>query len=717
MRATPWDKYPYHPTAEQIVSILRQQTQNTRSDSYYRVITTYFLSQLAASMRCYIKTKDRGKIPVNTYVCALMESGSGKGHSLNIMEDKIVHKFKDRFREHTFNYIADIAIEAEALKKANRNGSDFQDELDKLTKEFHGYGAMPYSFSEGTSPAYKQIRTKAQIAGIGSMNFIMDEVGSNLLSAQELLTVSLETYDVGKVKEKITKSSTDNVRQEQRNEPVPSNMLVFGTPAKVFNGGKEESEFMSLLETGYARRFLFGFGNKGTDQKYSAEELYDLLSNSVSDSALVKLATKFGNLSDPVNHNLIIDVGREVGIALLQYKLDCEEEADTYPDHDHIRKAEMQHRYFKVLKVAGAYSFVDSELQMSLANLYAAMKVIEDSGEAFNIIMSRPKNYERLAKYIVQNGSELTHADLDADLVFYKGSQANKNDMLHMATAWGYSNNIIIKRRISDGIEFISGESLKENDLSQMILSYSVHVADNYVPATPKWTQLHKLTQKTGLHWCNHTFIDKHRSETNAQIGFNMVVLDCDGGISLANARDLLDEYTAHYYTTKRSTPNQNRFRIVIPLKYNLKLTSKDFKEFMDNMFNWLPFDVDTTTGQRCKKWLSHSGSYYYTEGELLDPTKFIPRTSKTEEYTKQLKGIGSASALERWFLLNELVDGNRNNGLLKYAMIQFDTGATYDEAEDAVKALNAKLGDGKLTYKELSDTVLNTLNNKYCGV
>ena len=37
---------------------------------------------------------------------------------------------------------------------------------------------MPYSFDSGTSAAFKQVRTKAQMAGIGALSFICDELGS-----------------------------------------------------------------------------------------------------------------------------------------------------------------------------------------------------------------------------------------------------------------------------------------------------------------------------------------------------------------------------------------------------------------------------------------------------------------------------------------------------------------------------------------------------------
>ena len=716
--ANEWENYPYHATSEQVVNILRTHTQNTRSDTYFRVLTSFFFAQMAASMRTMIETKDRGRIPVNAYVCALMESGAGKGHSLNIMEDNIVNQFKDRFVKETFPNVAEQTIQDAAMVASVRKNTQYDAELDKLSKEYGNLGAMPYSFSEGTGPAYKQVRGKAQIASIGSLNFIMDEIGSNLLTAQELLTVCLETYDVGKVKDKITKSSSDNIRQEARTDPVPSNMLVFGTPAKVFNGGKEENEFISLQETGYARRFLFGFGNKGSDRVYTAEELYDLLSQNSTALASGSLSDRFYTLADASQHNRVILMERTESIALIQYKLDCEKEADTFPEHDHIRKAELQHRYFKALKLAGAYAFIDSTYNVTLEQLYAAIKVVEDSGEAFKQIMARPKPYERLAKYISTVGIEVTHADLTEALPFYRGANGVKAEMLQLAQAWGHGKNIIIRRYFKSGIEFLKGESLKENDLKEIILSYSNQLADNYLPKRIPFSRIHELTQKSGLHWANHHFLDNHRAEVDAIPEFNTVILDVDGGVSLQTAMLVLQDYTAHYYTTKRhqvlegDIQHGDRFRIILPLKYTLKQDAEDFKEFMTNIYESLPFKVDTCTGQRSKKWETYAGTHTYTEGILLDPMPYIPKTSINEERQRSIKALGNLDSAERWFAAR-MVNGNRNDSLNKFALMLKDSGMLYAEVEQRVTEFNGKLDD-PLSAVELNTTILKSIATKY---
>lgn len=77
MQLLSYGEMDYHPLSEKIINILRNQTQNTKSDTYFRTVTSFFLAQMASSMRTYVRTKDRGDIPVNLYACCLMESGGG----------------------------------------------------------------------------------------------------------------------------------------------------------------------------------------------------------------------------------------------------------------------------------------------------------------------------------------------------------------------------------------------------------------------------------------------------------------------------------------------------------------------------------------------------------------------------------------------------------------------------------------------------------------
>jgi len=321
----------------------------------------------------------------------------------------------------------------------------------------------------------------------------------------------------------------------------------------------------------------------------------------------------------------------------------------------------------------------------------------------------------KLARYLAEIGTEQTHADLLEALPFYKGGIGHRTDLLSIATAWGYRQHIMLKKTFIDGIEFFSGETLQETSLDAMSVSYSQDFAHDYEPDVIPFEHLHGLTQIKDYHWSNHTFQDKHRNEDNAIPGFNMVVLDIDGGADIDAVHKLLGEYTFMTYTTKRhqQTPGEDRFRLIMPTNYVLNLDQEDYTQFMANIVEWLPFPVDKEANQRSRKWMTNpKGAYHYNMGGmLLDVLPFVPKTKKNELYDKSKKELASLDSLERWFA-QRIADGNRNNQMLKFAMVLVDAGMQYAEVEQKVTAFNSRLSN-KLTDDELQKTILVTVAKK----
>ncbi len=301
----------------------------------------------------------------------------------------------------------------------------------------------------------------------------------------------------------------------------------------------------------------------------------------------------------------------------------------------------------------------------------------------------------------------MTHADLTEDLPFYPKAANQRQDMLTLATAWGYKNNIVLKKAFQDGIEFLSAETLQETDLSQLTVAYSQDITEGYSNEEAPWDKLHLMTQASGIHWVNHHLQGGYRNEENAIPGFNLVVIDVDGGVTLEVAKTLLRDYQCLFYTTKRHTAQENRFRILLPMNYTLSLDRDDYKEFMANIYEWLPFEVDDGTGQRARKWMSHNGHHEYNDGQLLDVLPFIPKTSKNEERKQQVDSQQSLDNLERW-VINNTGDGNRNNQLMRYAYILVDAGFDYTTVHSKLVALNDKLPD-KLEEAEIGSTIMVT--------
>lgn len=168
-----FEEMEYHPASEKLVSILCSKTQNS-NPLFFRVLVGYYFSLVASMMRTTIATHDRGDIPVNLYALNLSTSGSGKGFSTNIMENGVIHLFRQRFLEETFPILAEQNLPKLAVKRANRKSTDPDEELARVQKEIDSLGSLVFSFDSGTPAPVKQMRHKLLMADAGSVNLQID---------------------------------------------------------------------------------------------------------------------------------------------------------------------------------------------------------------------------------------------------------------------------------------------------------------------------------------------------------------------------------------------------------------------------------------------------------------------------------------------------------------------------------------------------------------
>ena len=709
----------YHPLSEKMVDILVRKVNNNNRH-FFRILVAYYLSKVASMMRCNIQTNDRDVVPVNTYVLNLMISGTGKGHSTNILEREFVSHFKKEFLNTVFPTQAEGHIRTLAEEKAKSLCNTGQSVLSvieeisiqqsKFEKHFERLGELAFSFDSGTAPAVKQMREKLLLASAGSMNFEIDEVGSNMSGNIDVLNTFLELYDIGLIKQKLIKNTVENIRSEELPGNTPTNLMMFGTPTKLLDGGKTEEEFKQFLETGYARRLLFGYTTHTHRAKQvTAAERYAQMVDTTLAADVKAVQQTFASFAKRP-FNPILQMTKENSIYLIEYQMKCEDLADGFKEHKGTHKAEMMHRYYKVLKLAGAYAFADNSAEITKNHLNYAISVVEDSGEAFHTLMRKQGPYERLAHYLADCDKEVTQHELIEELPFYKGSETQRRDLMILAMSFGYKNNIIIRKRTMDNIEFFSGETLAETDLDAVITGISTDMTHNYVTNTPPFDQLYKLTTATGYHYTAHGFINGHRKSDNAIPGFNLLILDCDGDISISTAKVLLEDYKFLISTTKRHSEDINRFRLILPISHRLKLNVRDYSNFMINVFEWLPFPVDEATKDIARKWASHPGHYEYNDGKVIDATLFIPETKRSDETKEQISTIG-LNNIERWFITHTS-KGNRANNLYRYGMVCVDANLPLGEIVEKLKAFNDNL-EVPLPEEQFRNSTIKSISNE----
>jgi len=439
-----------------------------------------------------------------------------------------------------------------------------------------------------------------------------------------------QSYDMGLSKQKLIKNDSN----AEMYGAVPSNLFMFGTQSKLFDGGKVEQDFFDLLEEGYGRRLFFGYVENiaAANKKLTPEEIYDIQMDTTTDLMIKSMAAANEKLADVGYANQKMSMSKEVAMMFIKYRSDCDERTYKMKPHEDVKKAVTAHGYWRAVKLAGAYAFIDEETEISMVHAKAAIALVEQSNKSFDDIARRPTSYIKLINYMADVDRAITQVELVENLPFYKGSEYQKKEMMTLALAHGYMNKIVVKKTYSDGVEFFKAERLDETDLNQMNISWSIDITNGYTQHTGPWTELPEMICENGYHYTVNSWEGGHRNGDNLIPGFNICVLDVDGGTSIKAAQALLEEYEYIIYETKRSTPALNRFRILIPLSHTLKLNRDDFKEFMLNVFEYMPFNVDDQTGDCARKWLSNKSTPILNKGKLLDVYDFLPNTKKQEE-------------------------------------------------------------------------------------
>jgi len=701
-----YSTFKFHEMQEDLVDILVKKTGKDER-SYFRILVAYKMAEIASHMRTSVDYLG-SEVPVNLYAVNLATSGFSKDMSMNILDKRIFGRFREAFEKHTLPSVAELNLQSMADLRVVADGIE-QNKADRDVQfEYHNLPKFLYSFGAATIEGYKALRNKLSMAEIGATSYIIGEIGSSMQANAEALTELLNSYDMGLSKQKLIKNDSN----AEMYGAVPSNLFMFGTQSKLFDGGKIEQDFFSLLEEGYGRRLFYGYVEniKASMAKLTPEELYDIQMDTTTDLMMTSLAASYEKLGDVGYANQKMTMTKEVSMLFIKYRSDCEDKTDEMKSHEDVKKAVTAHGYWRAVKLAGAYAFVDEMTEITMDHAKAAIALVEQSNQSFDDIAKRPTSYVKLINYMADVDREITQVELVENLPFYKGSEFQKKEMMTLALAHGYRNKIVVKKTYSDGVEFFRAERLDDTDLDKMSIAWSTDMTHGYVEHIGPWKELPEMICKTGYHYTVNTWEGGHRNGDNLIPGFNMCILDVDGGTSIKAAQALLEEYEYIIYETKRSTPANNRFRVIIPLSHTLKLKRDDFKEFMNNVFEFMPFSVDDGTSDCARKWLSNTSTPILNNGKMLDVYDFLPNTKKQEEMHEASAKITDADSVQKYFLLNH--SSGRNNAARDYAFMLLDNGHSSDEVILLARDFNSKLAN-PLSTKELSSTVFKSVYKK----
>ena len=685
----------------------------------YVIMVLNMLCNMACSMRVTIQPKEGSRIPINIFSFIFAPSGKGKGHGWATIK-KIQHGFEKHFMENIFEDICEDSMTKMANKLSTIKGIEFEEAMENVRKDMASLGKHQFNFSKATPAAMAQLSHLLSLMGAGGIWIIADEFMPKLLQHyQATLEAALALYD-GAEAPVMLKASKDNPRIKATDNPddlTALNIMSMSTPNCLEEGGQAFAAFMSCMRNGLARRAAFAYiPDTVVRDTRTASERYDQYIQANENKLAKTLSKKLENLANSALFASTIVVPKNVSILMFQYAMWCTERADAIPKSAATVKVEMGARDFKTKKIAGAIAFYNQLTIMTPDCFITACQIVEKSGEAFIQIMNTVELSQRLVEFLLDEGKPVNEQHIMTHVPQFKVSQSKRQDELSLAVAYAREIGVTIATTVKGEVTYYEAIALQKADHKTMPVGILNPEGTEVKNVVINFNNLSKLCQSSRS-WINHHSDGGSRSDDDLKPGCEFIVLDIDGTASIHEATTLLSSYSYYLYTTKSHVdPDEDdpvgnpRFRLLLPLSHKVALTKEEFKGFMGNVHEWLPFECDPVAVERCRRWSSHKGTEYKNVGQSLNVLDHLTTTFKPGNSNAIVKNVASLNRLERWFVgVGE--SGKRNQILFRYLAILQDFGITSpDDLKDRVKGLNDKFRES-LTKDELENTIFKSIH------
>lgn len=659
---------------------------------YGRIISLYAVSMVASGVRCTVNIpSDNKSIPINLYNVAFADSGIGKTRSLTYVLDWI----KD-----AWNDIKQLGSDNTGLKDIS-----LLEELQDLSKD--GITVSNY-YKSMTDASLTRLMRILDIVDYGSVNYVIDEFSSNITKDYELLSSSiLEIYDNGKLP--INLRATTKTKQAENS--IPLCMLAFGSQHLLFESNiTTEKMFFDLLVSGLARRCLFV-------DVASKINRYVLKMDSDNTYKVDFVTKRFRDIVKKYDHRTLSLTPEARDLYFKAHTQNIEDSA-SISDFKNIEKIYAKNKHWIALKLSGVIAVSNLHEEVTYDDYKTALEVVNDSEKDLVNILNRKLKYELFVDYLLDTGKVQNEYNLTQELPFFKDIR-NKKQFMELAKGYAYMHNITLQIQDKKNITFYSASGKTHTDLDKPIMfSYSTDMTQGYYTNNEiLFRDLHKVVSTDNVCYSAHSFKGGHRKNENAIPGFQLVILDIDEGVSLETAKILFNEYTYLIATTKSHQKEKNgkiedRFRIILPMKFALELDSESYSKMMKNLFDDLPIEVDRLSDIARFFYGSKDCDYWYNDGQLIDCDKYVDYTQEKENYDRDSKNLSkkNLSGISQYVIKNQY--NGRNSALIKLALLLMDMGYSHNECKAELKKVNQQF-DKPLSDTELAKTIFKTIEKK----
>jgi hypothetical protein len=593
---------------------------------------------------------------VNMYVIMLANSGVGKDFTLKNIEKCL-----------------DLNDYPEQMEKVYKHHI----ELLKMKPDKEVIRFLPQTPTlglDGTKEGLFYSAKAVEESMFGSLNLMSTEWIDSITGSQEMLSKLKELYD-GQLTAKLIRGEKDDTNTKMVKDCI-ANFLGAGSISAVDRD--TQKVIGRIARTGLYRRSLV----------YSSDLEPEVNDSEVLDNSEVIEHFKVVNKKWKKSYNKRLYTYGQTGS--LDEVFSITKEALAHIDAmdkaliDRANKSKLSEFHQVdvgsldvIVNCAYIKAFIEGKESVDIEDIKYGWNIFIKTRETSLEVFNEKQAHNEVYKYLILKPNQ-THSELLALSDVVPKPKNQWQDTLALVQELAYVNSKRLK--VSSGaVQRYSIEDLPRTNLDKLIISLSkddkMEKSISYQPVELSFKDLSKLvTSKrrvevddngekytTGTDsYCLAHFEPSTKTEpwghrrANSYIQeANIIGFDFDATENVDDIKYLLEPYKYILYTTKSHRKAKrdfkDSFRVLLPTLNNFELTPEQYKEMMNNIFEYLEVSADIATRNVSRLWFTNPHEecevYINDVNDLFDIEPFKPDTNSRKEMLTLLDQIRIAAS------------------------------------------------------------------------
>ena len=637
----------------------------------------FALSSLSSYARAHIG-EGNNKRYVNYFGITFAMSGDGKDLTLSIAEEILgITKVDGQVAS---PYIRNVIANFESLNRNLPTGDSVNDNTDYIVPTQYKVAL------QGTKEGMMRVANFYNRTTLGSLNVISTEFGDELLNVTSLSLLTTLWQDA-----KADGSTNVNEKYKPVND-VPTNILLFGSPAPFVRDQRKHHNLAGSIESGLARRTFFVWEEKMHIEIYREESTF------IGDIEVgSEVRTMISSSQDRQ-----MAFSEEATNMILAYSNDLVDQYnEKMTDWSRIKISNID----KIERLSALSAMANMNTLIEKSDIEFAIEWSERSDESMKNVVMPKQQYISMYEELLIEADGLTVTEfIERGITFQ--NKVEKDLQVSYLSEYAYRKNM---RIIEAGSRLVLVE-LELNKLDKMIISTSakrsakpemeINFRSQEVNFFGEGMSVEALVTSQVQSFCLNHFEatdrapDGYRHKKNVIRGQNMIGLDIDEGMTLEEAKERMSQYVYLIYTTKSHQKEKNgivcdRFRVLIPTQTNYYVNPDEHKKMYENISVILDIpNYDIQTRNIGRLWYTNETSVVYTnkEGILLDVRPAIPETERAEDVMPKIESLKEnvdddelsrrIFGMQKYVIING-VKGARNDMIFRFAKFAKEIGAS----------------------------------------